>query len=55
VNVQVLQPVRSLVLGDYVEPALVFGEPDLNLTGTTALATSGGEIEILLAGDVTGL
>ena len=55
VSLQVLQPVRGMVLGNHIETAFVLGEPDLDLMGTAALAASRGEIEVLFAGETTGL
>ena len=48
---KVLDPVRGMVFGDEVEASLALGEPDFDFARAAALATAGGEVEILFVGD----
>jgi hypothetical protein len=55
IGAEVLDPVRGVVFGDDVETALTFRKPDFDLALPSAFAPAGGEVEILIAVDVTGL
>jgi hypothetical protein len=50
-SAQILEPVRCVVLGDDVETAVVFGEPDLDFARLAGLASAGRQIKIWFDGD----
>jgi hypothetical protein len=54
IRAQVLEPVGGLVFRDHVETAVALGKPDFNLARTARFTAASGEIQILLAIDLTG-
>ena len=54
IRAQVLEPVGRLVFRDHVETAIAIGKPDFNLARTARFTAASGEIQILLAIDLTG-
>ena len=52
IGAQILHPVRGRILRDHKEASVAMREPDLDFARLSALATAGGQIQILLLVEV---
>jgi hypothetical protein len=52
---QIFDPLRGGVLGNHVQAAVVARKPDFNFAGHARFTAAGGQVQVLLALETTGL